>query len=221
MLRRTSIDSERGRPVRTIAFVSQKGGVGKSTLATGLAVAAQQAGEKVLTLDLDPQATVVAWANLRQHSEPAVADLSGKSNVLADVLAQAAQSYSVCILDTAGADSPATHAAMTASDISLIPLRPTRPDGLAVRRTVEALMRTQRRFAFVLSQCPTTRGTRASEMSAGLAAIGYLAEPWIHQRADYQDAFAAGQGPTEFSPDSKASDEMRRLWAWVDKEIRQ
>jgi chromosome partitioning protein len=207
--------------VRTIAFVSQKGGVGKSTLATGLAVAAMQAGEKVLALDLDPQGTVVAWANLRQQSEPAVADMAGKSNLLADVLQQAARSYTVAVLDTAGADSPSTHAAMNASDLALIPLRPTRPDGLAVKRTVEALMRVGRRFAFVLSQCPTTKGTRASEMSAGLSVIGYLAEPWIHQRADYQDAFAAGQGPTEFSPESKAGDEMRRLWRWVDRETRQ
>ncbi len=37
---------------RTIAFVSQKGGCGESTLAACLAVAAQEAGERVFVLDM-------------------------------------------------------------------------------------------------------------------------------------------------------------------------
>ncbi len=37
--------------MNTLAFITQKGGAGKTTLAASLAVAAQEAGEKVAVLD--------------------------------------------------------------------------------------------------------------------------------------------------------------------------
>ena len=52
--------------MRSIAFVTQKGGSGKTTLAASLAVAAADAGERVITLDLDPQASLVRWGERRQ-----------------------------------------------------------------------------------------------------------------------------------------------------------
>ena len=49
-----------------VGFVSQKGGVGKSTLVRGLAVAAAHAGIKVRIADLDPQQeTVAEWEQRR------------------------------------------------------------------------------------------------------------------------------------------------------------
>ena len=49
-----------------IAFVSQKGGVGKSTLARALAREAAASGLKVKIADLDPdQATIVDWHKAR------------------------------------------------------------------------------------------------------------------------------------------------------------
>jgi chromosome partitioning protein len=125
------------------------------------------------------------------------------------------------IIDTPGEDSPLTHNAMSAADLCLVPIRPTRADGRGNRPTVEALMRGGKRFAFVLNQCPTTPGnSRAPEMAAGLAALGLLAEPMIGSRVDYQDAYAAGKGVTEYAPAGKAADEIRQLWAWIDRETK-
>jgi chromosome partitioning protein len=206
--------------MRIITLVTQKGGTGKSTLTTSLAVAATQAGEKVIALDLDAQGTLTAWAHIRQQPTPSVAQLPARESArLAELLATAAKSYTVALVDTPGADSPMTHNAMTAADLCLVPLRPTRPDGLSVKRTVEALIRGKKRFAFVLNQCPTTpRSARSSEMAAGLSSLGFLAKPLVCQRTDFQDAFAAGQGVTEYAPDSKAADEIRQLWNWISRE---
>ena len=57
-----------------IAFVSQKGGVGKTTLARALAVAAARAGSKVKLADLDPlQRTLVLWDKTRRRNNVAPA----------------------------------------------------------------------------------------------------------------------------------------------------
>jgi chromosome partitioning protein len=202
--------------MRTIALIAQKGGVGKSTLAINLAVAAMQAGETVIGIDTDPQGTMAAWAAARAAQTPAIAHIDGAN--LGPLLAGARDRYSVAIIDTAGTDSPITHAAMSAADLCLVPLRPTRPDGIAVRPTVEALMVGRRRFGFVLSQCPS-HTARAREMVAGLASIGLLAEPVICARADYQDGYAAGQGVTEYAADGKAADEIRKLWNWIATKV--
>ncbi|CAA2161260.1 hypothetical protein MBRA_06420 [Methylobacterium brachiatum] len=120
------------------------------------------------------------------------------------------------ILDTAGADNPTTHAAMEASTYCLVPIRPTRLDLLAVRATVQAIMRSGKQFAFVLNQCSTIpRNNRANDTATGLASIGFMAEPLLLLRNDYQDAFAAGMGVTEYATDGKAADEIRQLWKWV------
>ena len=55
--------------MRTIAFVTQKGGAGKSTIASSVAVAAHEAGEKVFIFDLDPQQSLKKWSKARAENE--------------------------------------------------------------------------------------------------------------------------------------------------------
>ena len=52
--------------MRSMAFLTQKGGTGKTTLAASIAVVAAEKGEKVVVLDLDPQASLVHWGERRQ-----------------------------------------------------------------------------------------------------------------------------------------------------------
>ncbi|WP_244027743.1 ParA family protein [Methylobacterium sp. E-016] len=213
--------------MRTITLVTQKGGAGKTTLATSLAIAAQEAGETVAAFDLDPQGSLVEWGRMRRKAEPTAVQhphLPVVERFPPDKLGQMkpmlgslkAKGITLAILDTAGADNPTTHLAIDVSTFCLVPIRPTRLDLLAVRPTVQAIMRSGRPFAFVLNQCSTIpRNGRANDTAAGLASIGFMAEPLVMQRNDYQDGFAAGQGVTEYAPDGKAADEMRQLWQWV------
>lgn len=210
--------------MRTLTLVMQKGGVGKTTLAASLAVAAVQAGEKVVALDLDPQGSLGAWGDTRTADAPAVdrlpADRLGELPAI--LAALKVEGYTVAILDTAGVSSTGGNLAMQAADLALVPARPSRLDLQATMPTIETLMRLgmRDRFAFALNQCPPGRSSRATEAASGLSMFGVLAEPPLAQRADHQDAIAAGQGVTEFAPDGKAAEEVRALWAWVDRKMK-
>jgi chromosome partitioning protein len=51
--------------MRIIVFATHKGGCGKSSLATSLAVAARDAGESVAIFDLDPKNCASRWGSKR------------------------------------------------------------------------------------------------------------------------------------------------------------
>ena len=143
--------------MRIITLVTQKGGSGKTTLAACLAVAASEAGERAIALDLDPQQSLWKWGEERKADAPAVdrLDPTQLTQLSAIVKALDEQGFTLAILDTAGVASTATHLAMQVSDLCLIPARPSRIDIQATWSTVDALKRMDRQFAFVLNQCPT------------------------------------------------------------------
>lgn len=216
--------------MRTITFVTQKGGSGKTTLSTSLAVTAMEAGETVALFDLDAQRSLLTWGAKRDRARER-AEAAGSPELAATLQAPHVQqfpmnriaelpklisslkNFSLVILDTPGADNTATHLAMEAATLCLVPLRPTRIEAEAVLPTVQALTRGNSAFAFVLNQCSTIpNNNRAGEMAAGLRAMGKLIDPMIFHRSDYQDAYATGQGVTEYAPKGKAALEMRALW---------
>ena len=54
--------------MQTVAFIAQKGGTGKTSLALALAVCADNAGQITVILDIDPQATACNWHDRRRHA---------------------------------------------------------------------------------------------------------------------------------------------------------
>src|SRR4051794_30384616 len=174
--------------MRTITLVTQKGGAGKTTLAASLAVAAAQAGEKVIALDLDPQGSLASWGDTRTAETPAVDRVgSDKLGQLPAILtALEKEGVTLAGLDTAGVENTSGNIAMRSASLCLIPARPSRLDLQATLPTVETLMRLEmcNAFAFVLNQCPPGRNTRAIEAAKGLSMFGVLADPPLAQRAD-------------------------------------
>ena len=65
--------------MKTISFISQKGGVGKTTLAIHLAVAFAADGLNVAILDLDPQASAAEWKDFREEEMPGVIAIPSSS----------------------------------------------------------------------------------------------------------------------------------------------
>lgn len=53
----------------TLAVYSEAGGVGKTTTAVGLAMAAAQQGRRVILVDLDPRAAATRWCDVQPRGE--------------------------------------------------------------------------------------------------------------------------------------------------------
>jgi chromosome partitioning protein len=205
--------------MRTIAFVTQKGGSGKSTIASSLAVTALEAGERVFILDMDPQLSLVKWSKTRGEDDIPVEAVSPAK--LGPALAALAKNgVTLCIIDTAGSDSPATTAAMKASDFCVIPARPNAFDLWASETTRKVLKDLRKDYAFLLNQCPPAQqSARVQEGVETLEAMGGLLSPLVSSRVDYQEAARHGFGVTELNPAGQAADEMRKLWASIKRRM--
>lgn len=203
--------------MKVLAFVTQKGGTGKSTLSVMCAIAAHEAGNKVALIDMDKQGTITQWGQAREQDNPPVYSIN-EGELEKALPALEAGNYDYVIIDTAGVDNPAALAAMRAADMCLIPTRPAPQDLKALRPTVKAVVRLGKEFAFVLNQVGARLFQRYREAVHGLESIATVAQPLMVQRLDYQDAFGAGEGVTEFNPTGKAAEEARELWAWIEKQ---
>jgi chromosome partitioning protein len=202
--------------MQVISFVTQKGGSGKSTTAASVAVAAFQEGRRVFMLELDRQGTLSDWIESRKSDAEGLEFERIDSTALDKALATLKEAgYDLVIIDTPGVDNPHINAVMRVSDLCLIPCRPTATDLKGCLPTVQTLIRLDKAFAFVLTQCPP-RSSRVDETRAGLMALGLIAEPPLVSRADHQDAMAAGLGVTEFNETGAAAFEIRQLWNWID-----
>jgi chromosome partitioning protein len=205
--------------MRTIALVTQKGGAGKSTLASSLAVAAMEAGERVCLIDMDPQATLTAWGKTRGEADIPV--LTAAPARLASVLSVLeTRGMTLALIDTPGSEGPAATAAMTAAQLCVIPSRPTAFDLWASANTRKTLKDVKGEYVFVLNQCPPAQqSARVEEGIAALEAMGGLLSPLVQARVDYQEAARRGWGVTEVNPQGAAAGEMRGLWASLKKRL--
>ena len=112
-----------GSGMKVVAIISQKGGVGKTTIAVHLAVAAVQAGYTVALVDLDPQATAAQWSDWRGGENPAV--VAAPHARLTPTLKEAAESgVDLVIIDSPPAADSAAVAAAKAADLVIIPTPP-------------------------------------------------------------------------------------------------
>ncbi len=186
--------------MRTIAFVSQKGGSGKSTIASSLAVAAHEMKEKVCVIDMDPQGSLMNWARIRAAGDIEVL-ASGAARLPALLASLERRGVTLALLDTPGAEGAASSAAMQVADLNIVPSRPSLFDLWASARTRTALEEIGAKFVFLLNQCPPARQTaRVQDGVEALEEMGGLISPLILARVDYQEAARHGRGVTEFNP---------------------
>src|SRR3954470_15230046 len=125
---------ELGR-MKIISVVCQKGGAGKTTIATNLAVLAERDGYPTVLFDLDPQAKAAKWGDKRAGTPPdVIAAQAGRLGRLLEEVRQ--QGAGLAIIDTAPAADNAALEATKAADLVLVPCQPSDFDLGAVGATV-------------------------------------------------------------------------------------
>jgi chromosome partitioning protein len=205
--------------MRTIAFVTQKGGSGKSTIASSLAIAAAEAGERVFIIDMDPQASLVKWAKVRGDQDVGVEYI--EAGKLKPALAALEKSgMTLVVIDTPAGQSAASDAAVKQCDLVVIPSRPNAFDLWSSEQTRKTAREQKRDFVFLLNQCPPSQqSARVEEGVAALEAMGGLLNPPLSARVDFQEAARHGLGATEFAPSGPAAAEIRKLWSSLKRRL--
>ena len=201
--------------MKTIAVAGAKGGVGKTTLAVHLAVAAVQQGRDVVLVDADPQLSAVRWSERRSSSEPVVLGRA-VSQLAAEMERIAGFGADVAIVDTPprawiGADNAALVAA-TLADVVLVPCRPSILD---IESTAVSVQRLQAATAapvvVVLNGC-AHRGREADEAAEALGGLGAQVCPArIGQRVAFARSLLDGRAAQEVEPGGKAADDVLRV----------
>jgi len=121
-----------------IAVCSWKGGVGKSTVVTALAVNIAAHGYKVAVVDCDPNQAFAAWHKTAEAPTLSVSSCVDHNEIVAHAMAQA-EEHDVTIIDTAGFANQTAVFAMGPADLVLIPVMPDRNSVIEARKTSRQL----------------------------------------------------------------------------------
>ncbi len=198
--------------MQVIAIVSQKGGVGKSTIAVHLATEATAQGQQVLLLDLDPQGSAMEWAGRRGDRPP---DVSGANpaSVGKEIERAKADGYDLVVVDTAPHADHAALQAARAADLVAIPCRPSTFDIAAISATLDLCKLANKQAIVVLNAAPI-RSRVTTEAEEAIAEKGGKVSPVvIRQRVSFQHCMIDGRTAAEYEPGGAAAEEITRLLA--------
>ena len=199
--------------MKTITFLSHKGGTGKSTLAIHLAVAAQAAGQEVLLVDLDHNsASVAEWASARTDKQP-LAVTAQLSDVAALHQQAADEGFDLLILDCPPYINPETLQASEIADITLLPVAPRFTEISGLPRDLGLVPQP---FFVVLNSCNPDDDSGAEEVRKMLEEIAIPVSPVYFTRLEaFTTALDYGHGVTEYVGDGEATGQIRTLLEWI------
>jgi chromosome partitioning protein len=202
-----------------IALATSKGGVGKSTLARGLAAHWFALGRKPALIDADPTATLSKRYN-PQGKLGAVPVIAEPEELVSQVIEELRARHTPVIVDTAGFRNRTTISALVAADLAIIPLKPAAEDldcAIATFELIREINETPERqgspirAAMVLTM--TMRGTViARHVRSQLEAAGYpLLKAEMPHRVAYPEAAIEGLSPSIIDPDGAAARDIAAI----------
>ena len=195
---------------KIICVANRKGGVGKTTLATNLAVALNNKGKSIL-IDADEQQSAFKWANQRDDIEC----ITIHSDLL-EKLEQLDKEYEYILIDVAGRDSTIFREALLVSDTLIVPTQPSLLD-LEVLDYMQEKITTAKKTnenlkAYVLINRAAVRTTELKDAIEFIAEFDQfkLLKTVLFERKQFRDAIVESKSVTEMNA-SKAKDELNQL----------
>lgn len=200
--------------MQVIAVLNQKGGAGKTTIATHLARVLQLGGADVLLVDSDPQGSARDWAAVREDQPVPVIGID-RPTIERDLKSIARKDF--VVIDGAPQAANLAVSAIKASNFILIPVQPSPYDIWATADLVELVKQrievTDGRLqaAFVVSRA--IKGTKiGAEITEALSGYGLpVLNSRITQRVSYPSTAATGTTVCDAEPEGEAAREMAAL----------
>ncbi len=183
-----------------ISVVSQKGGVGKSSISRTLAVEFTRAGWRVLLADIDPkQATSNRWSRKRRDAAGIVPQVEATAFPTTPQALTASRDYDLTVIDGAPHATRGTAQAAKASDLVVIPTGSSLDDlepSLALAGELEQAGVPKARIVFALYK--TTSHAQERESREALEQYGFqVLAGSVPAKTGYIDAFDRGFCATE------------------------
>jgi chromosome partitioning protein len=210
--------------MHVFAFLNQKGGVGKTTLATNFATVLVQHGQKVLYIDADPQGSALDWAAVRQ-SDPLFPVVGLPKETLHRDIGRLSADYDWTIIDGPPAVATLTRSAVAASDMVIVPIMPSPYDIWAANKIIEIITEIQVAKPNLKAVFAVNR--KVVNTAIGKSIGGVLNEyPFpvlkttIGQRVAFVDSAAKGMAVVETEPRGHAAEEIRALTREILMEYR-
>lgn len=201
-----------------IAVLNQKGGSGKTTIATHLARALQLMfeGQSVVLVDSDPQGSARDFAAATEEQPLMVVGLDRAASLGRDVRKLNAD---FVVIDGAPQAAELAAAALVAADLVLIPVQPSPYDIWATSDLVALVKQRQGitdgklKAAFVISRLikGTVIGSEIREVLSGYELP--VLDTAVHQRVEYPKTAARGTTVLDSSADPAARAEIKELAA--------
>jgi chromosome partitioning protein len=201
----------------------EKGGTGKTTLATNLAALRSNEGRDVLLVDTDKQGSASDWAAVREEVEdvtriPCV-QVFGKQ--VTSQVQDLDERYDDLVVDAGGRDSVELRSAMVVTDRFYVPLQASQFDVWTIERMEELVEQAQainpslQARVFINRASPHPQVREAKEAEEILDEFEHLVFSGVvlHDRIAFRRAASAGIAVTEAdSPDVKACNEVQALY---------
>ena len=200
--------------MQVVAFSSQKGGSGKTTLAGHMAVQAELAGDgPVALVDTDPQGSLADWWNEREAEAPLFAHTT-IARLGEDLERMRGMGIKLVVIDTPPAITATIAEVIRMSDLVVVPTRPSPHDLRAVGVTVELVERLGKPLVFVVNAA-SPRARITSEAVIALSQHGTLAPAILHNRTDFASSMIDGRTVMEIDESSNSCKEVAQLWNYL------
>lgn len=202
-----------------IVVSARKGGVGKSTLACHLSVCAGPAAVLVDADDQDAEGSSATWAKARATATPRFYNYGEfKQQGIRRLLTKAeAAGASHVIVDTPPRADAAVAELMRLADVNIVVTEPSYLPLSALPRSLAIAQAAGKPVVLVLNKVKAQR-LEAEQTREALAGIGV---PLVEcaDLAEFGRALATGQAVHEFSPRSKAAEQIGALWVQVQEAV--